>query len=137
MRTIRSKKPEVRDSKKSQPTAPKKKSVAQKHPALKPRVSEKAYALSESRNTYIFDVDSRVNKLDIAQAVGGQYGVAVVNVRLASAPGKAVRTYRQKGRRSVGGKRSDVRKAYVTLKEGDKLPIFAAVEEQTAPKEAK
>jgi ribosomal protein L23 len=48
-------------------------------------------------------------------------------------PGKAVRTYRKSARKTETGKRSNVRKAYVTLKEGDKLPIFAAVEEANAP----
>jgi len=33
-------------------------------------------------------------------------------------------------RRYENGRRSNVKKAYVTLKEGDQIPIFAAVEEQ-------
>lgn len=137
MRAIRGDKPDVKVTKKTQPAAAKKSPKLQKHVTLKPRVSEKAYALSEARNTYTFDVEPGVNKFDIAQAVDAQYNVSVISVRLSTTPGKAVRTYRQKGRRSVGGQRTNVRKAYVTLKEGDKLPIFAAVEEQTAPKETK
>ncbi len=105
--------------------------------ALKPRISEKGYALSEHGNTYIFDVPSDANKFDVATAVASQYEVGVTNVRIAAVPGKAVRSYRNRGRRSVSSKRSDVRKAYVTLKEGDKLPIFAAVEEAKAPEEKK
>jgi len=58
-------------------------------------------------------------------------------VKIASVPGKSVRAYRQRGRRSINGQRSDLRKAYVTLKEGDKLPIFAAPETPEAPKETK
>lgn len=104
---------------------------------LKPRVSEKAYGLSELRNTYIFDIPSGVNKFDVAKAVADQYNVSVTNVRVAGVPGKATRSYRQRGRKSINSKRSDIRKAYVTLKEGDKLPIFAAAEEAEAPKEAK
>lgn len=104
---------------------------------LKPRISEKGYALSEKSNTYVFQVSSNVNKFEVAQAVAVQYEVSVINVRLAGVPGKAVRSYRKSGRRSVSAKRSDIRKAYVTLKEGDKLPIFAAVEEPDAPKEKK
>lgn len=114
---------------------PKKTSNGVKLLALKPRVSEKGYALSERVNTYVFDIPSNVNKFDIAKAVASQFEVGVTNVRLASVPGKAVRSYRNRGRKSIAGKRSDVRKAYVTLKEGDKLPIFAAVEETEAPKE--
>lgn len=96
---------------------------------LKPRASEKAYALSEVRNTYVFDVPSDVNKHQIADAVAAQYEVAVTNVRIANIPGKAKKAYRKRGR-NVSTQRSDVRKAYVTLKEGDKLPIFAAASEE-------
>jgi large subunit ribosomal protein L23 len=105
--------------------------------ALNPRLSEKAYGLSELRNTYVFDVDTGVNKFDIASAITSQYDVKVENVRVASVPGKAKRAYRQRGRKSLQGQRSDVRKAYVTLKEGDKLPVFAAMEQSEAPKETK
>lgn len=104
---------------------------------LNPRLSEKAYGLSEQRNTYIFDVESGTNKFDVAAAVATQYKVSVTKVRIASVPGKAKRTYRQRGRKSLQGQRSDIRKAYVTLKEGDKLPIFAAVEEPKKPEEKK
>jgi len=105
--------------------------------ALKPRISEKAYALSEQRNVYVFDVPVTANKHSIAGAVSAQYEVKVTNVRIAAVPGKAVRSYRKGGRKSVNGQRSDVRKAYVTLAEGDKLPFFAAPEEPQAPKETK
>jgi large subunit ribosomal protein L23 len=104
---------------------------------LKPRISEKAYAQSEASNVYIFDVPANANKFEVAKAVAAQYEVGVTNVKIASVPGKSVRAYRQRGRRSINGKRSDIRKAYVTLKEGDKLPIFAAVENPEAPKETK
>ena len=115
----------------------KKKAVMTKHLALKPRISEKGYALSEGGNTYIFDVPTDVNKFDISTAVAAQYEVNVTNVRVAGVPGKAVRTYRQRGRKFIAGQRSKIRKAYVTLSEGDKLPIFAAVEQPEAPKENK
>lgn len=105
--------------------------------ALKPRVSEKAYAQSEASNVYIFDVPSDANKFDVAKAVADQYSVSVTAVKIASVPGKSVRAYRNRGRRSINGKRSDIRKAYVTLKDGDKLPIFAAPETPEAPKETK
>lgn len=95
---------------------------------IKPRASEKAYALSEERNTYVFDVEKGSNVHAIAQAVAQQYEVKVVAVRIAGTSGKVRRTYRRQGRVVHKGLRSGVRKAYVTLAEGDKLPIFAAVE---------
>jgi large subunit ribosomal protein L23 len=95
---------------------------------LRPRLSEKAYALSELTNTYVFDVPAGSTKHTVAKAVEVQYEVGVNSVRIAHVPGKVKKSYRKK-RTSSSGKRSDIRKAYVTLKEGDKLPIFAAVEE--------
>ena len=92
---------------------------------LRPRMSEKTYGLSEASNTYVFDIHSGVNKHSVADAVAVQYEVTVTNVRITNIPGKAKKAYRKRGR-NVTGKRNDISKAYVTLKEGDSLPIFAA-----------
>lgn len=104
---------------------------------LVPRLSEKVYALSEKLNTYVFEVPKSANKHQIAKAVTEQYAVAVTKVRVATVPGKTQRSYRKSVRKTITGRRSDIRKAYVTLKEGDTLPIFAAVENNTKPKETK
>jgi large subunit ribosomal protein L23 len=101
---------------------------------LKPRMSEKAYGLSELQNTFVFDVPEDATKLTVADAVASIYEVKVKSVRIASVPGKVKSTYRKR-RGARTGKRSDIRKAYVTLVEGEKIPIFAAVEE--ASKEVK
>lgn len=105
--------------------------------SLKPRISEKAYALSENGNTYVFDVETGVNKFDVAKAVAEQYEVTPTKVRIVSVPGKATRSYRQRGRKQFSGKRSDIRKAYVTLKEGDNLPFFAGMDEANPSKPEK
>jgi len=105
--------------------------------ALKPRISEKAYALSEASGTYVFDVSRSANKHTVAQAVAEQYSVKVASVRLANVAGKAIRLVRRRGR-SQDAKRSDIRKAYVTLIKGEKMPLFAATEnEKAAKKETK
>ena len=96
---------------------------------LYPRISEKAYALSETHNTYVVNVPGDANKLSIAGAVRVQFGVTVTNVRIVNVKGKVKRTVR-KGGRPVMGQRSDVKKAYVTLKEGDSLPFFADLKEE-------
>jgi large subunit ribosomal protein L23 len=98
---------------------------------LTPRMSEKAYGLSQVRNTYIFDVPAEANKHTVARAVSVQFEVTVENVNITNIKGKAKRTIRKGGRVSKG-KQNDTKKAYVTLKEGDTLPIFAAVEEAEA-----
>jgi large subunit ribosomal protein L23 len=97
--------------------------------SLKPRMSEKAYGLSQQRNVYIFDVPSDLNKLEIAKAVQSQFEVSVAAVRVTISKGKAKRTIAKKGRVVHKGRNSDVKKAYVTLKAGSSLPFFAAVEE--------
>lgn len=102
---------------------------------LKPRVSEKSYGMSTLRNTYVFDVERAANKHSIARAVSEQYGVTVTEVNTINQKGKVKRTVRKGGRPTLGYQ-ADVKKAYVTLKAGDTLPIFAAIEKAEA-KEAK
>lgn len=94
---------------------------------LKPRMSEKTYGLS-ANGVYVFEVPKEVNKHEIHQAVTKQFGVTVVDVNTIVAKGKPKRTVR-KGARPTAGSRSDVKKAYVTLKSGDHIPVFAAMEE--------
>jgi len=93
---------------------------------LKPRMSEKTYAQSQDR-VFVFDVDLNVNKHQVARAVAETYEVTVERVNISILKGKEKRAYKR--RQYETGKRNDVKKAYVTLKEGDSIPIFAAVEE--------
>lgn len=102
---------------------------------LKPRLSEKTYGLSLVHNTYAFEVPGDANKHAVARAVAAQFNVTVTDVKILNVKGKTTRTVR-KGGRPVNGKRSDVKKAYVTLKEGDTLPIFATEEEAKADTKA-
>lgn len=103
--------------------------------SLKARMSEKAYGLSQTARTYVFEVPKELNRHDVAKAVEAQFEVKVLNVNLMNIPGKAKRTI-YKGGRAVKGRQSDLRKAYVRLVEGQSLPIFAAVEEAEAKEEA-
>ncbi len=99
---------------------------------LKPRMSEKAYALSQDRNVYVFDVASRSSKQAIVAAITQQFKVTVTHINVANIQGKAKRTITKKGRMVRKGNNNAVRKAYVTLKPGDKLPFFSAIEEAEA-----
>lgn len=101
---------------------------------LTPRLSEKAYALSQSRNTYVFDIPKDANKHSVARAVSAQFNVTVEKVNIANIDGKPKRTVRKGGRASAG-KKNDIKKAFVTLKLGDTLPLFAAIEEADAKSE--
>lgn len=104
--------------------------------SLKPRVSEKAYGLSQSSNTYVFQVPSDSNKTTIAAAVAEQFKVSVITVNITNLKGKTKRTVR-KGGRATKGTRSDIKKAYVVLKEGDSIAIFANEEDKSEAKPAK
>lgn len=102
--------------------------------ALKPRMSEKAYATSQALNTYVFVVPYEANKVTVAQAVETQFDVTVEEVNILILKGKKKRSYRRGGRPSVG-ETSNVKKAYVRVKAGDQIPVFAAMEEEEAKAE--
>jgi large subunit ribosomal protein L23 len=94
---------------------------------LRPRISEKAYGLSQQRNTYVFTVPNDTNRLLVAQAVAAQFNVTVESVRITNVKGKVKQSYRKRSR-PVSGKRTDIKRAYVRLKAGDTLPFFAQEE---------
>ncbi len=76
---------------------------------VSPHVSEKAALLADEQNQHVFKVISTATKSEVKQAVEGMFKVKVEKVRLLNVKGKAKRF----GGRI--GKRSDLRKAYVTL----------------------
>ncbi len=81
-----------------------------------PVITEKATALGE-KNTMAFRVAIDASKPQIKAAVEGLFGVKVTAVNTLVAKGK---TKRFKGR---PGKRSDVKKAYVTLAPGQSIDL--------------
>lgn len=95
---------------------------------LRPRLSEKTYLLGTTKRVYVFDVPAEANKHTVAAAVAAQFDVTVQEVNIANVKGKVKRLIR-KGGRAITGQRSDTKKAYVTLTEGQKLPFFDEPEE--------
>lgn len=95
---------------------------------ITPLVSEKAYAQS-LQGVYVFRVPLNLNRNEIKAAVEEQFGVTVVNIKTLIQDGKAVRYSR--GKRSYPGTthRKDVKKAYVTLKDGDSIKVFDTQEQ--------
>ena len=83
-----------------------------------PLISEKGTALAESANQFLFKVRPDANKIEVKHAVETLFKVKVVDVRMARYLGKIRRVGRSMGRRS------DWKKAYVTLKKGDKIDYF-------------
>ena len=101
---------------------------------LIPRMSEKAYAQSLN-GTYVFSVPITANKAEVKTAVEALYdGTVVKDVRLVVQTGKSVRAYRGKRQNPGSAKRSDSKKAYVSLKEGS-IELFK--EESNDKKETK
>ncbi|MEJ5253899.1 MAG: 50S ribosomal protein L23 [Acidimicrobiales bacterium] len=86
---------------------------------IEPIVSEKSYALLE-RNVYTFRVHPDASKPEISDAVEKIFDVRVVKVNTLNRRGK-----RRRNRRSwTYGKRSDTKRAFVTLAEGDRIDLF-------------
>ena len=84
----------------------------------RPLVTEKTSIQREDGRTVVFEVASGANKVQIKQAVEHLLGSKVANVRTSIAHGKMKRQGRYMGQRP------DWKKAYVTLREGQKLPEF-------------
>lgn len=82
----------------------------------KPIITEKATMASEA-NAVVFEVSIDANKPQIKEAVEGLFGVKVKAVNTTITKGK-VKMFR--GRK---GKRKDVKKAYVTLEEGNTIDV--------------
>ena len=87
----------------------------------KPIVTEKGVAKKETENTLCFEVASDANKTQVRQAVEKLFKVKVANVRTMNLEGKL----RRRGK--FAGYRSDWKKAYVTLKPGQKSPEYADI----------
>ena len=96
---------------------------------ITPRVSEKAYGQAGELNTYVFVVPLSANKIEVKKAVESEYSVNVLKVNIARIDGKLKKSYTKRGK-TVKGNRSDIKKAYVTVKEGQTIPVFAAQEEE-------
>lgn len=89
------------------------------HEVIKaPLISEKGTLLTESANQVLFRVRPDANKIEVKRAVETLFKVKVEQVRMARYLGKVRRIGRSMGRRP------DWKKAYVTLKEGDKIDFF-------------
>ena len=102
---------------------------------ITPRATEKAYALSTAKNVYVFNVSLTLNKNQIKEAIEKEFEVTVTGVRTVVQAGKVKRINKSRNpKRYVAGSttQKDIKKAYVTVKEGDKIAIFESSEAETA-----
>ena len=87
---------------------------------LAPVVSEKSNMLAEKRNQMVFKVLKDATKTEIKAAVELLFNIQVASVTTTTTKGKTKRFGRALGRRS------DVKKAYVSLAAGQELDLEAA-----------
>ena len=87
---------------------------------LGPHVSEKATVLADGKNQFVFKVDTTATKLEIKKAVEQLFSVKVKAVSTLNVKGKTKRTVRGLG------KRSDWKKAYVSLLPGQDIDFASA-----------
>ncbi|GLO62112.1 50S ribosomal protein L23 [Vibrio sp. MACH09] len=87
-----------------------------------PHISEKATMAAEKANTIVFKVAKDATKKEIKAAVEKLFEVEVKSVNTLVLKGKTKRQGQREGRRS------DVKKAYVTLKEGQDLDFVGGAE---------
>ena len=87
----------------------------------RPVITEKAVGKKEAELTLCFEVHPDANKVQIKQAVEKLFKVKVADVRTSIFEGKL----RRRGRYS--GYRPDWKKAYVRLKDGQKMPEYAEI----------
>ncbi|MGK0288993.1 MAG: large subunit ribosomal protein L23 [bacterium] len=85
---------------------------------LAPYITEKVMLQSELENKVVFKVPVSSNKIEIKDAIEKIFSVKVEKVATVNSKGKRKRQGR------FEGKRSDWKKAIVTLKEGDKIEYF-------------
>lgn len=90
---------------------------------IKPVISEKANYLTDLRGQYSFLVNPRANKIQIKEAIEDAYSVKVADVRTMIYAPKVSAKYTKKGLQV--GKTNKLKKAVVTLVEGEVIDIFS------------
>jgi len=84
----------------------------------RPLITEKTSIQREDGRTIVFQVASGANKLEIRRAVEQLLGAKVASIRTSIAHGKVKRQGR------FAGRRPDWKKAFVKLRDGEKMPEF-------------
>jgi large subunit ribosomal protein L23 len=87
---------------------------------VSPVITEKSTAVSE-QNKVIFNVRLDANKLEVKDAIQNIFGVKVTSVNT------LVRLGKKKSFRGMPGKQSDVKKAIITLAEGQSINLEGGV----------
>lgn len=84
----------------------------------RPLITEKGMTVKETQNTLVFEVAEKATKTEVKQAVETLFKIKVAAVRTAIIEGK------ERRRGKFAGYRPDWKKAYVRLKDGEKMPDY-------------
>lgn len=97
-------------------------SIAPRHydAIVAPVITEKTTILAEN-NQVVFEVAITASKPEIKEAIEKLFGVTVMAVNTIVTKGKTKRF------RGIAGRRKDVKKAIVTLKDGDAIDISSGL----------
>ncbi len=87
----------------------------------RPLITEKSTIVRDEGNQYVFEVDRRANKIEVRKAVETLFKVKVLEVRTMNMLGK------KKRRGRTVGKKSDWKKAVVTVAPGQAIEVFENV----------
>ncbi len=87
----------------------------------RPLITEKSTIVRDEGNQYIFEVDRRANKVEVRKAIETIFKVKVLDVRTMNILGKKKRQGR------TVGKKSDWKKAVVTVAPGQAIEVFENV----------
>lgn len=87
----------------------------------RPLYTEKSTRQQDDHNQYVFEVDQRANKREIAEAVESLFDVEVTKVRTQCRMGKI----RRMG--VFAGRQRDWKKAIVTLAEDDSIDLYEGI----------
>ncbi len=88
---------------------------------IRPLITEKVTGMREKYNKVCFLVDRDSNKIEIKRAAEEVLNVRVDNVRIINVKGKWKRLGKHEGRRS------DTKKAILSLKAGERVDLFEGV----------
>ena len=93
---------------------------------IKPVLTEKMAILEERENKFAFLVSPDANKTEIKKAVESKFDVKVVKVSTMNQSGKRKQMTVRSGGRTIRttGKRSDYKKAVITLESGSTIDLL-------------
>ncbi len=89
---------------------------------IKPLYTEKMARQQETLNKYAFSVNPNANKIEIKNAIENKFDVKVKDVKTMNVRGKMRQQMTRQGR--FIGRRSDWKKAIITLEADFKLDLF-------------